>query len=78
MQVHVADPVPGEKRGWPHERPEDPAPAPAIDSFVSATLLRATRYAGLIQSNAKQGALRSAQREGGQSARSGFPDLPQI
>jgi hypothetical protein len=33
--------------------------------FVSATLLRATRYAGSKRSNAKQGALRSAQREGG-------------
>jgi len=39
----------------------------AWQESVSATLLRATRYAGSGLFNAKQGALRSAQREGGLS-----------
>jgi hypothetical protein len=43
----------------------------AYEESVSATLPRAARYAGSGLSNAKQGALRSASREGGRFARTG-------
>jgi hypothetical protein len=59
MQVHVAGPVPGEKRGYQREPPGDRALARVIDSSVSATLHNAS-YRHVMQ-----GALRSAKREGG-------------
>jgi hypothetical protein len=60
MQVQVMTLAPREKQGLRRERPEEQAPARVIDSSVSGTPLRATRYAGSGLSNAKQGALRSA------------------
>jgi hypothetical protein len=47
MQVHVADLVPGEERRKESEPPGDRVLMRAIDSSVSATPIRATRYAGL-------------------------------
>jgi hypothetical protein len=75
-RLHSAAPhLPGEKRGLWAEPSGDQGAARTIDSSVSATLLRATRYAGSKLSNAKQGALRSAKREGGLSALRGFPSF---